>query len=780
MLRVSIPSAWEEGAWNRLGRTLRVDSRLQLPARGHRSGMRPRSFACLPVLASLCSPTAAQAPALTEPVPVITREHLRVPLHRPHGTSDRWAAAGADYKAVFGDGFAFHPRMGRDRAGVVWRWRTVSVEAGGRQLGGGGPAAVHAAGDWRFEYRHGDVIEAYDVRPGGVEQTFTILRRPERPADVVVTGRIETSLQAPATEAVHGDLTFADAGGTPLVRYGAAFAVDAAGARTPLPASWDGGSLRLRVAAEWLARATFPVTIDPLTAAVQIVPLRAVSADHMDVARDGESATHGVLAVFYLFFSVTDADVYGYLMNDDFGDPRLVFYRSLPGTVWMTSVAFVGGADRWLVGFEHYDAGQWFVYGHAKGNLSLNSGSTLALPTPPNSSSIFHLDIGGTAGGSAGTHGLLVLGTRGRTSSYAAACIRLDAATMTLGAPFGVAPPSPVITWPAVNQVSAGGSSSWIVAWQQDLGGRELHAARVTANGAVAGSAALSRNLVGETFSPGQAVSGRDGRYLVAHRIDNSLGFAKGIRLLRFDWGENDPAPGAVTRIVHDDARGSETLNDLHLAYDHVTGSHWALACKRLSPAGFELPIRRLGGGGGTVEAQNLASGPTGNPLAASAVAFDATHHRFLAVYTALFPMTNEALYGRHFTYSGQAQLVALGAGCGPSIVQAPAPYAGSQFFGVSLVNGAPNAPAVSILAGRPGTFDLTSLGATGCIVRLDPASLLSFGNRTDARGSARMPLPLPDRPPFLGDVYFQWAYLSPGANPLGLQFSPGVRIQVR
>jgi hypothetical protein len=40
--------------------------------------------------------------------------------------------------------------------------------------------------------------------------------------------------------------------------------------------------------------------------------------------------------------------------------------------------------------------------------------------------------------------------------------------------------------------------------------------------------------------------------------------------------------------------------------------------------------------------------------------------------------------------------------------------------------------------------------------------------------------VPLPDDPAFLGDVWFQAAFLAPGSNPLGLKTSRGLLVQVR
>ncbi|HEX5054529.1 MAG TPA: hypothetical protein VFZ65_22310 [Planctomycetota bacterium] len=54
------------------------------------------------------------------------------------------------------------------------RWQTESVRVGETDLLGERPTVEHT--DWRFEYRHDRVVEAYDVRGGGLAERRTSRR----------------------------------------------------------------------------------------------------------------------------------------------------------------------------------------------------------------------------------------------------------------------------------------------------------------------------------------------------------------------------------------------------------------------------------------------------------------------------------------------------------------------------------------------------------------------------------------------------------------------------
>jgi hypothetical protein len=121
-----------------------------------------------------------------------------------------------------------------------------------------------AVSEFRFEYDLGGVTEAYDVSSDGVEQTFVIVERPAAAEALEVVGAVTTPLRCEPRAAAHLPLRFADPDDLLTVEYGAATAIDADGLRFPMTSAWDGERIRLRLGAADVARARFPLVVDPV------------------------------------------------------------------------------------------------------------------------------------------------------------------------------------------------------------------------------------------------------------------------------------------------------------------------------------------------------------------------------------------------------------------------------------------------------------------------------------------------------------------------------------
>ena len=133
----------------------------------------------------LTAAVAAQDPLTTPGQDRLGDPHAtadyRAPVHTRVTGPDEPAyglwAAGDGYKASFHDGMRFVPVLGRSYPhNQPFAWRTTSVQVGTRELlTGAEPTLTH--GDWRVEYAHGAVVEAYDVRRNGLEQSFVLAER---------------------------------------------------------------------------------------------------------------------------------------------------------------------------------------------------------------------------------------------------------------------------------------------------------------------------------------------------------------------------------------------------------------------------------------------------------------------------------------------------------------------------------------------------------------------------------------------------------------------------
>jgi hypothetical protein len=81
-----------------------------------------------------------------------------------------------------------------------------------------------------------------------------------------------------------------------------------------------------------------------------------------------------------------------------------------------------------------------------------------------------------------------------------------------------------------------------------------------------------------------------------------------------------------------------------------------------------------------------------------------------------------------------------------------------------------------------PASIPMGGVGMTGCSFNLDPVGpLIAFPTTTGTGATgALVTIPLPDNPPFFGDIYFQWLFVQGGLNPAQLGTTPGLRAQVR
>lgn len=104
----------------------------------------------------------------------------------------------------------------------------------------------------------------------------------------------------------------------------------------------------------------------------------------------------------------------------------------------------------------------------------------------------------------------------------------------------------------------------------------------------------------------------------------------------------------------------------------------------------------------------------------------------------------------------------------------------------VTLAGAQPSVPAFGCLGysdalwqgGIPLPFDMGIFGAPGCSILVD--LLAVFSATTDARGSARQPLTVPNQPALLGvQFYAQWFAQDLAANALGLVTSDGGKFTI-
>lgn len=271
---------------------------------------------------------------------------------RAEGNSAR--GIGAGYRATFGaEAFTYTPALGSEAPQTMpWRFELHSVLRGGEPVRSGNElaeASVAVRGHRCDLDRGQGMIERYDVRDDGVEQSFVFDAVPGS-GDLVVRGAVSTALRAdPVTGASRIDFLSKPYGG---VRISKVVGIDATGWRHPGTMNWDGEHLELVLPATFMDRATFPIVLDPLVGNSQGIGFSTSDARDPEVAFSSDINRY--LCVWERHFSVTDIEIRGRLRNASNGSASSIFSITSGSGVRNTDpqVCSVAGTDRFIVAWQ--------------------------------------------------------------------------------------------------------------------------------------------------------------------------------------------------------------------------------------------------------------------------------------------------------------------------------------------------------------------------------------------------------------------------------------------
>ncbi|MBK8100997.1 MAG: hypothetical protein IPK26_28270 [Planctomycetes bacterium] len=270
----------------------------------------------------LVSAAMAQEPKPPESAANLTFRGVAIDQPVPGGPH---YARGETWKMVFGDGTAtFYPLLGAamDRHWPV-AFALAAATIGGRDLpigrGEAGPT-----GPRQLTLQRGVLTEVWDLAGDHAKQSF-VLRQLPGPGDLVLDVACVTDMNVARIDG--GELTFTNPMGSGIA-CADAVVVDAKGRRLPLDLHFADGHLRLRVPAEFLASASWPVVVDPIVRTVGI----AQTATQFRRPRAAFDPTANVwLVVCEDVVTATDTDV-------------LAFRLTLDGTVLDNSIVELGTA----------------------------------------------------------------------------------------------------------------------------------------------------------------------------------------------------------------------------------------------------------------------------------------------------------------------------------------------------------------------------------------------------------------------------------------------------
>jgi hypothetical protein len=712
------------------------------------------AFAQGPAPSSTPTSSSSSLDAFAEPVPIHTLPPD--PLGGEYGT---WTAA-ASFKASFHDGFAFYPWIPDATHTRGMHWRTTSIRLGGSYLLHGETVTRHDAR--RFERERGGIVERYDVRREGVEQSFVLAARPAGEGELVVEGAITTPFACEPVAARHGALVF-HADGVPAMRYGEAFAFDAAGRRTTVATSFDGERIRLHVDAGFVAEATFPLTIDPLSTTMTITGSSQPTVATTITTASGPSDSRVYFGVVREF-SASDNDAYVFLGYDSPILPGIPMFTDVTAS-WSTDtvdIAELAGASAWALAIEREFsttvAARVFVQAFAG---ALNTGTLLYAPgntTNPR--------IGGMLG--TGTQALLLYGSQGDCMQQL-----VDGATPALGT--ASLHQAQATEWEITRATFPG--SPWCVATK--AGAVPTLRVRLVDS---AGGLGPSHPVPSTNGASGPALDGMGTRFLLTWQTTSTSPVALNrISAQRFDLaGAAAPTFGPVRTVANTPLLTTFSRRDV--AYDWMTQSHWVVGFHTraaLAP-GTSGWLVRLGHTGGITETTDLDalhgtdtllpcschSGvlPTGSHFAAAFGVTGATHQ----------------VLHRRLDYELQAGVSYYGTSCAPgtTLGDGHPPYAGSEFYRMNVF-----APAGTIclhaIGLAPNAISLDPIGMLGCNMLVDSIAMTAVV-ADPGTGLASATYALGDSPVFLGDLYAQWFWIDAAANPHGWRSSVGARVRVR
>jgi hypothetical protein len=687
-------------------------------------------------------------------------DQLMVPIHTapddPRGGAYGTWAVGPEYKVSFHDGFRFYPVLGPAAPkNLPFGWRTESVVVAGKPLFDPRtePTAVRAS-DFRFEYRYPGVVEAYDVRKDGVEQTFTILARPATIGDIIVTGRIETELvPRGGRQGLDGDesrdeaIEFVDAAGVSRVRYGRAWAIDARGSKTNVVRRIEDGRIQLVLAGDWLREAVFPVTIDPLTSATQIGYSSSNNFLGLDFAAANADPTR--VLVFTRTSAANDLDTFGVRVDSSlltmaaiWGDATASWSSEKPKVAVFVDATYIVCQRKLIV--KQGPSYVSVLYHHPNIDDDINSGFTRGMilskgytQRNPDVCAIFQSAVVSWQEDYSQTDA--------NTLTTRVCALRYDANTNVVGPKYTIGDSSSDVENAAqsrgaipmiIYQKRSSGFGNWQVFARNfnDAGfGTEIHvsAAHVLSN---CQTPQVSGPLV--DFACAYIVASGLAQSLVTARFN----FPSGV----VTAGHTLETMSFFTPLILDDVQG--------------LGPLWTVLYRKGSGTTARIQVRRIGWTGATTESKTLFYGQGQAACVGPVLAGGGGQGSPVIYVTSAQP---NRIFARWFLRPA-AGASEIGKAC-PGELGTPfgVPFAGVGPFALEARSIPVGTPCILWLAGAQGSQPLPG----GCTLHLDPATttmVQTFSFANSGPYGHLLYVDLPDSPIFIGNLYYQVTWPDP------------------
>jgi hypothetical protein len=348
---------------------------------------------------------------------------------------------------------------------------------------------------------------------------------------------------------------------------------------------------------------------------------------------------------------------------------------------------------------------------------------------------------------------------------------------------------------PVCNQSAAG--THWIVAFQElnnnvanddwDIAALDVSSSGVV--GATVMDTAQANDPLLHCVAP--QIAGAYGRYVLSYVTrDFVLNQPKptgprgeALYVQRIDWDHQSDIASFAHSVVELESIATTQLRAEGIAFDWTSRSHWLATFSDRSTETFGM--RKLGYTGNVVEARTYSLGTGALPLD-MAPAFDADARQFPLALAVTLSTGDGRLSANAFTYEPAAPPMLVGFACGSGVWTdlddtELRQHIGSENMPLRLANAPLDTVALLIISADelPQPFPVPGAGGCTLVPDMFGAGYLGAVTATIGGGAAEVALSLPETlSPF--DLILQWAYLVPAGNPLGLQASEGLRIEVR
>ena len=479
-----------------------------------------------PILAQRAAPPAGPAPARLPKVPALepARSDWRLPHDRlylsrqPDGSPQ---ARGRTYKAEFTPGAATYiPFCGSAApSNHPLGFRIASIRSGAADVAFEAAAVAGLAGD-RVSYERGSVREVYELALDSVEQKFVFPALPTR-GELALRLAVTTDMSASRSGRA---IDYASADG--VVRYGAATVVDARGLSAPAPSELVEQGLEIRVPAEFMARATFPITIDPVIQTYSVTWLTE-PVDSFSPAVAWDETNQRYCIVYEEVFSANDHDTDSVFVSSSGVFQSGIYVDTILSSYWATpDVANSNNANNFFVvaAVGLPASGTRTIHGRTldASSTSMTLGTDVLVSTPDQLGEMAEPSVGGDPYLSGAAY-YTVVWTRMYAGDYDVHMRQVNQTGVLLGTTTILLADTPA-EWDSAPRISKScqNAGTHHVVWESmvNFGDLDIGGAEVSWNGAVNIPATQLVSGVATTTRPACSPMDAAGRWVLVYEYD--------------------------------------------------------------------------------------------------------------------------------------------------------------------------------------------------------------------------------------------------------------------